>query len=166
MQKEFFNAAQLPFPTSTSQCDPELAENLVRIVENCSLIGLTLAGNSFYKKIASDTPIRPITLELCCVILRHILVCLDNDQAPLCPTSIESAVRRTQHKLATVLKGAIQTEKLFLEMFEDEYYQLQVYNCYYYITMIVSEKWIEIVESFGRSKSLFAAKQHTIIVRI
>nr|CAD2178867.1 unnamed protein product [Meloidogyne enterolobii] len=107
-QKELLNAAQLPFPGSTNKCDSELAECLIRIIENCSL---------------TDTLIRPITVELCTIVLRHILLCLESDQEFY--SLVESSVRKTLHKLSNVLRGALQTEKFFLEMFEEEYYQLQ-----------------------------------------
>ncbi|KAL7078231.1 hypothetical protein ACQ4LE_002404 [Meloidogyne hapla] len=107
-QKELLNAAQLPFPGSTNKCDSELADCLIRIIENCSL---------------TDTLIRPITVELCTIVLRHILLCLESDQEFY--SLVESSVRKTQHKLSNVLRGALQTEKFFLEMFEEEYYQIQ-----------------------------------------
>ncbi|CAK5077018.1 unnamed protein product [Meloidogyne enterolobii] len=107
-QKELLNAAQLPFPGSTNKCDSELADCLIRIIENCSL---------------TDTLIRPITVELCTIVLRHILLCLESDQEFY--SLVESSVRKTLHKLSNVLRGALQTEKFFLEMFEEEYYQLQ-----------------------------------------
>ena len=39
-QRELLNAAQLPFPGSTNKCDSELADCLIRIIENCSLTGI------------------------------------------------------------------------------------------------------------------------------
>ncbi|KAL3090237.1 hypothetical protein niasHS_006689 [Heterodera schachtii] len=109
VQKELFVASQLPYCDGfTAKCDPELTESLIRIVENCSLI---------------DTPIRPITVRLCCLILRHVLLSLGSDQN--FHSAVELAVRRSQHKLLNVLRGALQTEKFFLEMFEDEHWHFQ-----------------------------------------
>ncbi|KAI3413561.1 hypothetical protein GPALN_011051 [Globodera pallida] len=109
VQNELLLASQLPYCDGfTAKCDPELTESLIRIIENCSLI---------------DTPIRPITIQLCCVIFRRILVSLESDQH--LHSTVELAVRRSQHKLQNVLRGALQTEKFFLEMFEDEYWHLQ-----------------------------------------
>jgi hypothetical protein len=123
------DAARMPFPESTNKCDPELAEYLIRIIENSSLIGSFITLKRIFpfciiSFAIADTPIRPVTLELCCIVIRHILICSESDHAFY--DSVDSAIRRTQHKLSNALKGALQTEKLFLEMFEDEFYQFQV----------------------------------------
>jgi len=71
-----------------------------------------------------DTSLRPVTIELCCIVLRRLLLSLEADQ--LFHTAVEDAVSRSMQSLVTTLRGIVLSDTLFLDMFEDEFYELQV----------------------------------------
>lgn len=74
--------------------------------------------------VHSDTYIRAVTVELCCIVLRRLLLALESDE--FFHSAVEEAVRRSVAALMVQLRSAVFAENLFLEMFESEYYQLQV----------------------------------------
>lgn len=74
--------------------------------------------------IIKDTSIRPITIDLCCIVLRHLFLALESDE--FFHIAVEEAANRSMQTLLGYLRKAVLTENLFLEMFEDEYYQLMV----------------------------------------
>uniref|UniRef100_A0A0R3RPE1 FPL domain-containing protein n=1 Tax=Elaeophora elaphi TaxID=1147741 RepID=A0A0R3RPE1_9BILA len=67
--------------------------------------------------------IRTITVELCCIVLRQLLLVMD--------ASIDAQVeceRRTEKVIASLvsmLTPSVYSEELFLEMFEDEFYNFE-----------------------------------------
>lgn len=71
-----------------------------------------------------DTTLRPITLELCCVVIRGIVLALEDDDTFV--ISITDLAIEMQKKLAQKLSEVIFSEDLFLEMFEEEYYLIEV----------------------------------------
>lgn len=71
-----------------------------------------------------DTSLRPATIELCCIVLRRLLLSLESDQ--LFHTAVEDAVNRSMQSLVATLRGIVLSDSLFLDMFEDEFYELQV----------------------------------------
>ena len=73
----------------------------------------------------SAAVVRPLTLELCCAVLRRLLLALEESD-PLFQMAVEEAALRSEQRLLATLRAELATEKLFLEMFEDEYYQLEV----------------------------------------
>lgn len=77
------------------------------------------------------TSIRPITVDLCCIVLRRLLLALESDE--FFHIAVEEAAKRTIQTLLGYLKNAIFSENLFLEMFEDEYYQIIVVLILFFI---------------------------------
>uniref|UniRef100_A0A915EA78 FPL domain-containing protein n=1 Tax=Ditylenchus dipsaci TaxID=166011 RepID=A0A915EA78_9BILA len=106
---EILDAAQFPCTGKSSKCDTQLMENLIRIIENCS---------------QPDTSIRPITIELACMVLRRLLIAIESDE--FFHVAVEEAGRRSQTALLSYLRNLVFSENLFLEMFEDEYHQLSI----------------------------------------
>lgn len=81
-----------------------------------------------------ETAIRGVTLELTCHVLRQLLQALEHDS--LFNAAIEDATKRSIQRLLSSLRPFVSSEKLFLEMFEDEFFQLEVitkyiFPCYY-----------------------------------
>lgn len=71
-----------------------------------------------------DTTLRPITLELCCVVIRGIVLALEDDDDFI--VRVTNLAIEIQKKLAQKLNEVIFTEDLFLEMFEEEYCSVEV----------------------------------------
>ena len=67
--------------------------------------------------------LRTITLELTCIVIRQLILAQDSETNL---KSIEDTSRKSQEALVERLKNIIFTDDLFLEMFEDEYYNLEV----------------------------------------
>lgn len=65
-------------------------------------------------------------MKLCCIILRRLLLALDYDH-DLFHSTIEKSVCQSIAKLISTLELVIFLENDFLEMFEDEYFSLQVF---------------------------------------
>lgn len=105
---ELLEAAQFPYVDKSNKCDTQLANNIIRIIENCSF---------------PETAIRGVTLELTCHVLRQLLQALEHDS--LFNAAIEDATKRSIQRLLSSLRPFVSSEKLFLEMFEDEFFQLE-----------------------------------------
>ncbi|MFH4974493.1 hypothetical protein AB6A40_001202 [Gnathostoma spinigerum] len=73
-----------------------------------------------------DTTVRVVTVELCCMVLRWLLLAA-KDESVLHPRALQQA-EDAQSALISFLSSVIYTEELFLEMFEDEYYQFEREN--------------------------------------
>lgn len=71
----------------------------------------------------SDT-LRPITLELCCIVIRGVVLALEDDSSIV--ETIVTACEKVQRRLAERLRASVFTEDLFLEMFEEESYNVEV----------------------------------------
>ncbi|KAI6241474.1 FPL domain-containing protein [Aphelenchoides fujianensis] len=105
--KEILEAAQFPCEKN-AKCDKSLADNLLKVLE---------------KAMPADTPLRPITLELCCIVIRGLVLALEEDN-----TFIKQAADLAlsiQKMLAQRLNEVVFTEDLFLEMFEEEQYLVE-----------------------------------------
>lgn len=102
-------AAQIPTVENNGKCDGLMMEKLLKIIE--------IAGHN-------QIGLRSITLELCCIVIRRLLLAQDCDES--FHVSIENALKTSQHSLVERLKTPLFTEELFLEMFEDEYYNFEV----------------------------------------
>ncbi|WKY00595.1 hypothetical protein Q1695_014988 [Nippostrongylus brasiliensis] len=89
-------------------CDERIIEALLSIVE--------AAGKE-------DSRLRPITLELACLVLRQILVAVDHDQMH---TTIGNKASQVLACFVDRLGLYVNTENLFLEWFEDEYAEFEV----------------------------------------
>ena len=101
-------AAQIPSLTNHGKIDSYLMERLSKIIETSG---------------KSQTHLRIITLELCCILVRRLLLAQESEENL---KSVEEIARMAQSELVARLKNIIFTEDLFLEMFEDEYYNFEV----------------------------------------
>ncbi|KAI6188018.1 FPL domain-containing protein [Aphelenchoides besseyi] len=106
--KEVLEAAQFPSEKKNAKCDKTLSANLLYVLE---------------KATASDTSLRPITLELCCIVIRGLVLALEDDNAFI--KSAADLALSIQNKLARRLNEIVFTEDLFLEMFEEEHYLVE-----------------------------------------
>lgn len=72
----------------------------------------------------SDSAVRTITVELCCIVLRQLLLPAEEhaDAYAFCEQTAVAARREIVNTLSSVVY-----EDLFLEMFEDEYYHFEVH---------------------------------------
>ncbi|KHJ81095.1 hypothetical protein OESDEN_19219, partial [Oesophagostomum dentatum] len=89
-------------------CDERVIEALLSIVG--------AAGNE-------DSRLRPITLELACLVLRQILLVVDHDQMH---SLIGSKAAQVLTCFIDRLGLYVNSENLFLEWFEDEYAEFEV----------------------------------------
>ncbi|VDM60856.1 unnamed protein product [Angiostrongylus costaricensis] len=87
--------------TEAATCDRRIIDALLSIID--------AAGNE-------DSRLRPVTLELACLVLRQILMVVDHDE--VIPHSLACLVDR--------LGLYVNSEHLFLEWFEDEYAEFEV----------------------------------------
>uniref|UniRef100_A0A914C4R6 FPL domain-containing protein n=1 Tax=Acrobeloides nanus TaxID=290746 RepID=A0A914C4R6_9BILA len=104
---DMLEAAQIPSLTNHGKIDSYLMERLSKIIETSG---------------KSQTPLRIITLELCCILVRRLLLAQESEENL---KSVEEIARMAQSELVARLKNIIFTEDLFLEMFEDEYYNFE-----------------------------------------
>ncbi|CAI2348683.1 unnamed protein product [Caenorhabditis sp. 36 PRJEB53466] len=82
------------------------------------------ALSSIIRAVGSDdNRIRPITLELACLVIRQILMTVDDEKVHINLTDLCSKVRQ---KLLAVIGQYVNGENLFLEWFEDEYAEFEV----------------------------------------
>lgn len=65
-----------------------------------------------------------MTLELCCILLRRLL--LDTDPDSEVHAQCDKVATDARSLLVRSLSAAVYSEELFLEMFEDEYYDFEV----------------------------------------
>ncbi|KAK6740546.1 hypothetical protein RB195_008793 [Necator americanus] len=93
---------------SPMSCDERIIETLLSIVE--------AAGNE-------ESRLRPITLELACLVLRQILLVVDHDHIH---SSIGSKASHVLTSFVDRLGLYVNSENLFLEWFEDEYAEFEV----------------------------------------
>lgn len=66
-----------------------------------------------------------VTLELCCVVIRQLLLAVDVQTEPY--TRCERVADDARSDTVASLSVVVYTEELFLEMFEDEFYQFEVW---------------------------------------
>ncbi|KIH46229.1 hypothetical protein ANCDUO_23720 [Ancylostoma duodenale] len=102
------NVSSVDSIDSPTTCDERIIEALLSIVE--------AAGNE-------DSRLRPITLELACLVLRQILLVVDHDQMH---SSIGSKASHVLTRFIDRLGLYVNSENLFLEWFEDEYAEFEV----------------------------------------
>ncbi|KAL4002838.1 hypothetical protein ACH3XW_5120 [Acanthocheilonema viteae] len=71
----------------------------------------------------ADSFIRAVTVELCCIVLRQLLLVMDAsiDAQVECERRAEKVIT----SLVSILAPSVYSEKLFLEMFEDEFYNFE-----------------------------------------
>ncbi|TKR67801.1 hypothetical protein L596_023894 [Steinernema carpocapsae] len=105
---EVLEAAQIPCEDKSSKCDEDLLHHLTAIVENCS---------------NPETTIRAVTLELDSLVLRRVILTSDDDDS--LHKMIEAKVVKSRDEFIAQLRGSVHQNELFLEMFEDEYYQFE-----------------------------------------
>lgn len=78
----------------------------------------------------SDAFIRTITVELCCVVLRQLLLVMDVS------ANVQGECERRAEKiiasLVSVLTPFVYSDELFLEMFEDEFCNFEVSSNFFY----------------------------------
>ncbi|CAJ0941092.1 unnamed protein product, partial [Mesorhabditis belari] len=103
-------AASIPHNGATGTvvtCEPRIVKCLIDVVESAA---------------KADSRLRPITLELTCIVLRQLVLTVDDDN------TLHEAIARSasvvQAVMGTHLATALSKEQLFLEMFEDEYHEL------------------------------------------
>lgn len=92
----------------TPPCDSRLFDALSSIIK---AVGM------------DDNRIRPITLELACLVIRQILMTVDEERVHTNLTKLCSEVRQ---KLLAYIGQYVNGESLFLEWFEDEYAEFEV----------------------------------------
>lgn len=83
----------------------------------------------------SDAFIRTITVELCCIVLRQLLLVMDAsiDAQVECERRAEKVIA----SLVSMLTPSVYSEELFLEMFEDEFYNFEVcFNIFFILKSI------------------------------
>lgn len=97
-----------PVMTSSPECDSRLFDALSSIIQGVG---------------ADENRIRPITLELACLVIRQILMTVDDEKVHTNLTKLCSEVRR---KLLASIAQYVNGENLFLEWFEDEYAEFEV----------------------------------------
>ncbi|KAK5969100.1 FPL domain-containing protein [Trichostrongylus colubriformis] len=95
-------------PSPPMSCDERIIDALLSIVD--------AAGKE-------DSRLRPITLELACLVLRQILLVVDHDQMH---SSIGSKASHVLTCFVDRLGLYVNSENLFLEWFEDEYAEFEV----------------------------------------
>ncbi|CAO4371667.1 unnamed protein product [Caenorhabditis nigoni] len=94
--------------TTSSECDSRLFDALSCIIQGVG---------------ADENKIRPITLELACLVIRQILMTVDDEKVHTNLTKLCSEVRQ---KLLATIGQYVNGENLFLEWFEDEYAEFEV----------------------------------------
>ncbi|VDD91083.1 unnamed protein product [Enterobius vermicularis] len=104
---EILEAAQIK-PNSSSSGEANLMAALFGI--------LTASANK-------GRTVRPVTLELCCILLRRLL--LDTDPDSEVHAQCDKVATDARSLLVRSLSAAVYSEELFLEMFEDEYYDFE-----------------------------------------
>lgn len=72
---------------------------------------------------ADENRVRPITLELACLVIRQILMTVDDEKVHTNLTNLCTQVRK---KLLSYIGQYVNGENLFLEWFEDEYAEFEV----------------------------------------
>ncbi|VDK51068.1 unnamed protein product [Anisakis simplex] len=107
---EILTAAQI-----TPSMDCELADS------EHGLLEVLLSILSLSTK--SDTVVRVVTVELCCMILRQLLLAVDIHTTPY--SRCEAVADQARNETILSLSNVLYNEDLFLEMFEDEYYQFE-----------------------------------------
>jgi hypothetical protein len=122
VSKDILEASQIPCENKNSKCDPLLSKNLMELIRKCVTPGKQDYPLNLFPNL--DTTIRPITLELCCVVIRGIVLALEDDDALI--SSFTDLAIDMQKKLAQKLSEVIFSEDLFLEMFEEEYCLIEV----------------------------------------
>ncbi|VDK85525.1 unnamed protein product [Litomosoides sigmodontis] len=75
------------------------------------------------KSAETDSFIRTITVELCCIVLKKLLLVMDAsiDARVEC----EKRAKKVITSLVGILTPSVYSEELFLEMFEDEFYNFE-----------------------------------------
>uniref|UniRef100_A0A8R1I2N6 FPL domain-containing protein n=1 Tax=Caenorhabditis japonica TaxID=281687 RepID=A0A8R1I2N6_CAEJA len=82
------------------------------------------ALSSIIQAVGSDeNRIRPISLELACLVIRQILMTVDDEKFQ---TNLAKLCSDVRHKLLKVIGQYVNGENLFLEWFEDEYAEFEV----------------------------------------
>lgn len=70
-----------------------------------------------------ERTVRPITTELCCILLRRLL--LDTDPDAEVHSQCDSVATNARYQLIRCLSTAVYTDEQFLDMFEEEYYNFE-----------------------------------------
>ncbi|CAJ0578549.1 unnamed protein product, partial [Mesorhabditis spiculigera] len=96
------NGGSTPVPT----CEPRILKGLIEVVESAA---------------KADSRLRPVTLELACIVLRQLVLQADDDNNM--HETIARSAGVVQAVMGTHLAAALSREQSFLEMFEDEYDQ-------------------------------------------
>lgn len=107
VMEEILEAAQIK-PNSGRSGEGNLMAALLAILSACP---------------RKEKTVRPITLELCCILLRRLL--LDSDPDSEVHSQCEYIATSTRSQLVQSLSTAVYSEDLFLEMFEDEYFYFE-----------------------------------------
>ncbi|KHN75962.1 Uncharacterized protein gop-1, partial [Toxocara canis] len=107
---EILKAAQI---TASVDCEMPAREG--------SLLEVLLSIVSSSTK--SDRTVRVVTVELCCVVLRQLLLAVDVHATP--HARCQQIAEEARNDAVASLSAVVYTEELFLEMFEDEYYQFE-----------------------------------------
>jgi hypothetical protein len=105
--KDLLEAAQFPCNKKNAKCDPHLTKNLLKVIE---------------RSVTPDTTLRPITLELCCIVIRGLVLALEEDDVFI--KEVADLAIEMQKRLAQKLSEVVFSEDLFLEMFEEEHYAI------------------------------------------
>uniref|UniRef100_A0A915PI41 CLEC16A/TT9 C-terminal domain-containing protein n=1 Tax=Setaria digitata TaxID=48799 RepID=A0A915PI41_9BILA len=75
------------------------------------------------RSVEKDAFIRTITVELCCIVLRQLLLAMDASMD--IQVECERRTEKVIAELVSLLTPSVYSEELFLEMFEDEFYNFE-----------------------------------------
>ncbi|KAK6101902.1 hypothetical protein QQG55_6390 [Brugia pahangi] len=75
------------------------------------------------RSVEKDTFIRTVTVELCCIVLRQLLLIMDASVDA--QVECERRAGKIIASLVSMLTPSVYSEELFLEMFEDEFYNFE-----------------------------------------
>lgn len=77
-----------------------------------------------FKFICLEARIRTFTLDLCCVVIRQLLLAMEASVES--HLECETRANKAKSQVVDALAPYVQSEDLFLEMFEDEYHSFEV----------------------------------------
>ncbi|CAD6185747.1 unnamed protein product [Caenorhabditis auriculariae] len=114
-RSRFMSAAEELEPSPATEKEPKPQSCDYRLIEALSSI-IAAVGNE-------QNRVRPITLELACLVIRQILLSVDDEQLH---SSLTSLCGKARKQLVDQLSLYVNSENLFLEWFEDEYAEFEV----------------------------------------
>ncbi|CAD5216835.1 unnamed protein product [Bursaphelenchus okinawaensis] len=106
VSQDILEAAQIPLEKKSARCDPLLASHLLKVLRKC---------------VVKDTPLRSVTIDLCCIVLRGLVLALEADDE--FHREIEANIDDILTQLGAKLRDV--DNEMYLEMFEEEHYRFE-----------------------------------------